>query len=295
MEFCPPETDLAAFLKVGYEPSSTSSGVSLQRDEPSASQSQRGSSSSGVVSQRDEPSASRAKHSFRNELVDDIVKLCNQASRDGVGDLVWLGYNPPEKDQAKQTRSPKFKYGTQCVALGRRAAAGLLDVLGSADWRPGHLDDTLKHFCIHNQSPQFGCCWVWPPVGSFRTHPSECVPNMGVRPGGWDDKLRCPFVRPIYDPNHDDRQLYRFVKKGHAQQIRSLSNTFFESDTEGLWRSFKCDIMKDFAWPKTRSSREVRRVRMSVEFRHWVTSAEEVGWKSVTHPNQSPRRWVNPI
>lgn len=295
MEFCPPETDLAPVLKVSCTPSSSSSHSVLRRGESSASESQPSSSSFGAALRRDEPSASRVKDTWHNELVWDIVKLCNQASRDGVGDLVWLGYNPPEKDQMKQTRSPKLRYGTQCIALCRRAATAMLAVLGSKGWPPGHLDDTLRHFCTHNQGPDFGCCWVWPPVGSFRTHLSECDPSIGIREGGWSDKLRCPFVRPAYDQNHNDRQLYRFVKKGHAEQIRALSNEFFESDTLGLWRSCKGDVTETSTFPNAKSNRKMRRVRMSNDFRNWVTGSDEVGRKTMMHRNQRPGRWVTAI
>jgi len=287
MEFCPPDIDLAAALKVSCESNSASSHSALREGESFASESHSRSSSSGATRQWDEPSASRAKDTYYNELVGDIVKLCNQAWRDGVGDLVWLGHNPPEKDHVKLTRSPTIKSGTQCVALCRRAATALLAVLRSEGCKPDNIDDTLRHFCIHNQGPDFGCCWVWPPVGSFKTHLSECHPSIGMRYGGWSDPLRCPFVRPAYDPNDDDRHLYRFVPKGHAEHIRALSNQFFESDTLGLWRSFMGDATVAFAWSKTRSSRKRRRVLGSMEFRHWVGTEQEVGRKTMTHRNQT--------
>ena len=49
----------------------------------------------------------------------DIVVLVNAAARKGVGDLVWLGYNPKSNSKSGKWGAPRVKFGTQLICHDR--------------------------------------------------------------------------------------------------------------------------------------------------------------------------------
>jgi hypothetical protein len=280
MEFCPPETDMDTFLKATCKPSPSPDGSRSGRVGSATASSLSSTSSSGPAVPKGEPSASRGTQTFQNELVSDIVKLCTMAFVQGCGDFIWLGFNPPDKDKKKQTRTPKLSYGTQCVALNRRAALSLRSKLGTKGWKPDHIDQTFKAWC-YDDLLGGSACWVWPPVGSFRSHESECDPSCGEREGGWSETLvRCPFVRPAYDQHGRSRELFMFRKKGAPEPVATMPNSFFEHPEDGLW--FTCED-GDLSLPDgegERHKRDLRRLKISNKFRVWTNNKWRVNGKT---------------
>jgi len=280
MEFCPPQTDMATFVKATCKPSKSPDGSRSGRVGSAISSSMPSSSSSGPAVPKGEPFASRGTQPFQNELVSDIVKLCTMAWTEGCGDFIWLGFNPPDKDKKKQTRTPKFSYGSQCIALNRRAALSLRSTFGTPGWKPAHVDQTLKAWC-RDSSLGLRACWVWPPVGSFRSHESECDPTWGEREGGWSETLvRCPFVRPAHDQHKRNRELFMFQKKGAPEAVVSVPNSFFEDPEAGLWLTFADGDLRHPDGSGARHKRDIRRQKISTSLRVWTNSRSKVSGKT---------------
>ena len=76
----------------------------------------------------------------------DMVMMVNAAARKGVGDLVWLGYNP-KSNNPKSWRAPRAKFGTQLVCINSVAADGISLVMGSNCWKAEHIDMWLLKCC----------------------------------------------------------------------------------------------------------------------------------------------------
>ena len=49
----------------------------------------------------------------------DIVALVIAAARKGVGDLLWLGYNPKSNSKSGKWGAPRVKFGTQLICHDR--------------------------------------------------------------------------------------------------------------------------------------------------------------------------------
>ena len=43
------------------------------------------------------------------------------------------------------------------------------------------------------------CSFLWPPMGSYREHDSECCPAEGFRTSHWDYNVSCQGTRPDHD------------------------------------------------------------------------------------------------
>lgn len=252
MQFCPVDTNLD-FLRTGSQPSWLVAG---QPGLP-----------------RDEPSASRGRPGTVNELVEDIVKVCTAAHRHDVGDLVWLGWNPQESRVQKCAKG-QLGYGSQCVAVTRRAAASMLRVFGTKPFVPNHIDIELKRWAKSPES-EHRACYVWPPVGSFATHQSECDARGIVREGGWSDPFRCPFIRPCYDPLRRPRCIMNFPERGQSVELFQMDMFWFELIEILNWRTLY-QVTSEI--PKTmseRASRSARRLKLELTWRDMTADPDE--------------------
>ena len=254
MQFCSDDTNLD-FLTRGSQPSWFVAG---QPESP-----------------RDEPSASRGTPGTINELVEDIVKVCTVAHRHEVGDLVWLGWNPQETRNQTNCKT-QLGYGSQCVAVTRRAATSMLQSFGRAPFLPNHIDLELKRWAKSRKHSGLRACYVWPPIGSFATHQSECDAKGIVRVGGWSDPFRCPFVRPCYDSLSRPRSIMRFTERGHGEAVFQMTMMWFELIEILNWRTLN-QVPSEMPTAKTgRGSRDARRLKLELRWRDMTTEPDQV-------------------
>ena len=118
--------------------------------------------------------------------------------------------------------------------LTKTAARSLKVFLASGFKRAGHIDMLLKEWCCDSERlAGGGSCFVWPPVGSYREHLSECCPGMfkekEARPSCWHQDWACPGTRPMHDPHGRPKKLMLPVIKGEQQVLAVLHDTDFES------------------------------------------------------------------
>lgn len=255
MEFYPPECNASAV-----------SGVSGSSLPPLGSQPTRAEPSAALTESR----------AAENELVTDIVKICNEAHRLGKGDFIWLGYNVPDKDRMKPNVRPKLGFGSQCIAVTRAAATSLGRILGFGFWKPHHIDMELKRWFLDHRFCQGKTCMLWPPLGSFRSHESECVPKMGVRVGGWTDPLRCPFARPQHDPRKRDKQLIHYPEGGVSLCIKLMDEHWFDNCAKTRpWSTYKRSPEPSVCNLTKRRKRELRKQKQRTQFRCFVDSSTQ--------------------
>ena len=188
----------------------------------------------------------------------DMVKIVNAAARKGKGDLVWLGYNPGRKGTS--WNSPRVKFGTQLLCINARAAERISFNMGkTTPWRANHIDMWLLKWCQDFRFSNGCCSYVFPPLGCFGSHASECCPEKGDRKYLWDEDYSCEGTRPSEDlKGHRSKQVYGMTEdgKGHADLQCTLTEEFF-TGTSGLWRTF-IDLPKT---PAGHESEGVRRRR----------------------------------
>jgi hypothetical protein len=164
----------------------------------------------------------------------DLVKIATQAHRIGKGEFVWFGYQPwGHEPRKKAVTWPRLGFGSQGIMLTKKAARSLKAFLNSGWKRAGHIDVLLKHWtCRIEEFAGGGSCFVWPPVGSYREHISECCPDhfkeSEARPSCWHQGWACPGTRPLHDPRGRKKQLMLPVEKGHQQVLAELYDKDFE-------------------------------------------------------------------
>jgi hypothetical protein len=173
----------------------------------------------------------------------DLVKIATQAHRIGKGEFVWFGYQPwGHQARKKAVTWPRLGYGSQGIMMTKKAARSLKVFLNSGWKRANHIDDLLKLWCC--ESERFaggGSCFVWPPVGSYRAHLSECCPERfeatEERPSCWHQDWACPGTRPMHDPQGRPKKLMLPVDKGHQEVLAVLYDKDFEGEKLS-WRTW---------------------------------------------------------
>ena len=203
------------------------------------------SSSSASPAVPDPRGRKRKESSERNQVYDrsaasDMVKIVNAASRKGVGDLVWLGYNPTSKS-GKSWAAPRVKFGTQLMCINAIAAERIHFVMGkSAPWKANHIDMWLLKWCHDHRFSKGSCSYVFPPLGCFGTHTSECCPDKNVRKHLWDEDYTAEGTRPSEDmKGHRSKDVYGMSQggTGYVDLRCSLKEDYFAGDT-GIWRTY---------------------------------------------------------
>ena len=170
----------------------------------------------------------------------DMVKIVNAASRKGVGDLVWLGYNPGSKNGGKSWTAPRVKFGTQLICLNVVAAMGIKMVMDLNFWKAEHIDMWLFKWCKDHRFSKGRCSYVFPPLGCFGAHTSECCPETGARGSLWDQVYTAVGTRPSEDQKgHRPKTVYGITEgdKGYVDLKIALAEEYFEGET-GFWRTW---------------------------------------------------------
>jgi hypothetical protein len=140
----------------------------------------------------------QAEYGTPTEYITDLIRMVTQAGRRGRGDLVWMGWQPGGAD--REPKDPRrLNFGSQLICVTPRGAAELQRCMpvrpgtvrtaeeeaacASSDlMEMGHWDAQLK-WALHRDAgrTRLGrmACYTSPPVGNFRTHPSDCDAAFG--------------------------------------------------------------------------------------------------------------------
>ena len=157
------------------------------------------------------------------------------------------------------------------------------EYMSSGHSTPDRIDRWLVKYCENFALSAGRCGYVYPPVGCFGQHVSECCPSEGTRVTWWEEAYTAEGTGPKHDKNGARaKEIYGFTKdgKGHADLKKSVVDERFEGDAL-LWKT--CwRVPKDGGVPaetrslERRKRREMGALRFRVPcefaevFMHWV-------------------------
>ena len=194
------------------------------------------------------------KHEETSVYAEDMVKIVTMAARKGHGDLVWLGFN------AKRPSAVKAKSmvacGSQLLAITKRAARNILKFWDHR--RPGHVDWELLAFCNDKKASDDRCSFIWPPMGSYMEHDSECCPTEGFRTSHWDFNVACQGTRPAHDTKTREKALLAFVTSGQHRWLDWFGDKKYDAET-ATWQTFWA--LGDASWTGMSTNREKEEAR----------------------------------
>lgn len=228
----------------------------------------------------------------------DLVKIMNVASRLNVADVFWLGYQPCQKSGNKDTwTSPRVNFGTTLISINQDGAFHLLEAMKNKRMPPGHIDMELLKFCKDPTLSGIKTGYVFPPIGSYGGHVSECCPDVGFRTSAWDDTWTAEGTRPSQDKkNSRSKDIYSFWPYGVGRvcKLESLDEAYFNR-VDGIWRSYIClEDEDEAATSSDMVQRHRRREKTKLRFRYNQPTPYNEAFNRERHylVNLSHVRWV---
>ena len=157
----------------------------------------------------------------------------------------------------------------------------------------GHIDIMLRDWLRRDGvADEAQACYVYPAVGSYFEHASDCDPaNFGsegqTRPAGWDKKS-CSIGTRVEDDDKGQRSKYLIKWKGNAKQKRDRDWIPFPKDEllhskEYEWKSYRdlptASSSKGTGKKKeemtARAKRQRNKWRQREQMRNFVTTEAE--------------------
>ena len=163
------------------------------------------------------------------ELV-DIVHICNEAHRNGHGELVWLAYEGNTKTPWTVTSASTF------IALSARGARILKNHFDEQFTEPGHWDLFLKGVLQQEEFQKIlKCCYLYPAMGGYEAHVSSQMNTQvaEVRECWWPKQNRQEGTREF---GSDDRALSRSMP---WQQWKLKLFPYYQKKA---WERDLCDV-----------------------------------------------------
>ena len=224
------------------------------------------------------PSPSCRTEDWKSTFARDLSILCTAAFRAKVGDFVWLGYQP-ENCWKKSMKSgePNPRFGSHAVAVSKRGAALILEGLKQS--QPDDIDVFFRNWTAKLAAASGSVSFVWPPVGGFWAHMTECCPDqVKVREPFWESKWSCQGTRPSHDPQSRPKQIRRYKPngKGTSTVAAELKEQDFVDSVRYCWRT---RVPPTLGRAETGSERQVRAARraktVQEAFRRFVKTEKE--------------------
>ena len=146
------------------------------------------------------------------ELV-DLVGICNRAAKAGLGNIVWLAWEPAT---SKRGFRQQPVHGTTLVAFTQQGAQAFKEHLSRQE--PQHLDVILAHWLIEpGVSDTVKASFLYPTAGSYVCHVSGCEKNL-VRESSFGKKHVGDGVRA-----GEARWICGYQAKGGARYVEQLN------------------------------------------------------------------------
>ena len=235
-----PYSTAASSGSSGEGPQPSSKPIPGQATEPKAATGQKRSySGERTVAAPQKPTKpAQVSVADTSEELRDIIYYCNEAARAGVGDLIWLAWNshhwkPKTKSSTRRSMTPQA--GAHLYALTAKGARFLLDKRVKHEFSEGHMGSTLAHLLKTYQKdfkPEFGACFLCPPVGNFIAHPTTTNENVRVLPSHWDESWCQGGTRKDNACGHwYDRDLCHITERGNPEVITTVQ----PNDDFALW------------------------------------------------------------
>ena len=170
--------------------------------------------------------------------VADCVRYSIKASRAGVGELMWMGYNALGK------RKSIISTGTQFLMLTKKGGAVMLDAMQKDELERGPIDMTIKAWLLkheHEFQRTIGFSYLYPPMGGFKAHESEIsIEGPQKKPkfqeNFWTKPTACIGSRRSDDPRNRSKYMCQLTEKGSADYIVDVD---VEKEIDDLiWKTF---------------------------------------------------------
>ena len=142
--------------------------------------------------------------------VADMVRIATMCSRAGWGDLIWVTWVP---NKQKPTR---IGHGTMCLLMTKDGMKAIKSATSRGVLHRGHIDLELQRWLrVAGEAERAQACYLYPPIGSYTEHPSECDPKQfggdkTRKSGFFSGENPCHGTRQASDPKQRVKCMYQW-------------------------------------------------------------------------------------
>ena len=186
--------------------------------------------------------------------VADVMRIATMADRCRWGDLIWLTWVP------QKPKPSRIGHGSACILVTKFAFGMLEGAAKKGILRRGHIDLELLRWLKHpGEAAAAGASYVYPPIGSYTEHASECDPSQfggdKTRPSGFNSREKpCHGTRLSGDPVQSQR--YKRLFQWNGEDYKDKKEHEFPQESrlhseEFHWISRRA-FPEDVPWEETR-------------------------------------------
>ena len=218
----------------------------------------------------------------------DIMRIATMCRKYGMGEIIWVSW-VPKKDEPSG-----LGHGSTCLLLTKSGMAAITDAKDRGVLKRGHIDEVLNHWLLQHEEARWAkACYLYPPIGSYTEHASECDPKQfggdKTRPSGFDSgENPCHGTRLAGDPSGRPK----FVVQWNGERADGIWIPFLEENmlhSEQLsWRSVEdptaiTTLQQWKDWPgnpgmTNREKRQFRQFMTMMKKRRWTKTPALAMW-----------------
>ena len=215
----------------------------------------------------------------------DMMRIATMCHRNGMGEFIWVSWVPSKKSPSR------IGHGSQCLMMTKDGVFACKDAKDRGVLTRGHIDLVLQSWLRKpDEAQKAKACYIYPPIGSYTEHPSECDPkNFGgdkTRPSGFDSgENPCHGTRNSGDPKGREKAIIQW-RPGwkdrpwipfETEAELHHTDRFLWKSIEGWWCDTHIEHMPERPNPgkTSREKRMYRAFRTRMMKRNWVKNRDE--------------------
>ena len=216
----------------------------------------------------------------------DMMRIATMCHRHSMGDIIWVSWVPNKQ------KPSRIGHGSQCLMMTKQGIFAVGSAKDRGVLKRGHIDLELQAWLLQaNVAEKARACYIYPPIGSYTEHPSECDPvQFGgdkTRPSGFDSgENPCHGTRLWGDPKERTKAILQW-RPGWANRpwIDFEPEAVLHNSDKFLWQSFEDENAAHshaewMEWNENpgktqRQKRSFRSFMTRISKRSWTKNREE--------------------
>ena len=164
----------------------------------------------GLYAPKKKPTQEEVSRQGPSEYLEDMVRMVTAASREGLGNLVWLSYDAFKR---KGFRC-RVCHAATLIAVSAQGAKRLLELVETNQLGNQHHWDIMLLRWLQSHGNEFGASYVYPSMGHYQAHLSGSSDTEGWRDAQWKQEWIQEGTRAGHCPAGRTRWLMGWCEKG---------------------------------------------------------------------------------
>ena len=174
---------------------------------------------------------------FSRDVV-DVMRIATMCRRHEMGEPIWVSWVP------KKQKPSRIGHGSTCLLMTKLGMSAVANARDRGVLKRDDADLVLKDWLLlPDEASKAHACYLYPPIGSYTEHPSECDPkNFGgdkTRPSGFESgENPCHGTRSSGDPKGMTKAMIQWRPGWTDRPWIQFEDEAVLHSERFLWKSF---------------------------------------------------------